>query len=133
MSATIRAPCFSPSRAVDTEQLMASVAGESYRRAKPKPAMVAFPAVSPGIYGRPMDDGARIAVRTVPEQAAPPVEEVRFAWFASHAHAEHLKRSWRRRADGHAASAEPCGSQTAWTGPANARNFRCCLRCYLCA
>jgi hypothetical protein len=133
MTATIRAPCSSPRRAVGTEQLMASVAGESYRRAKPKPAMVAFPAVSTGIYGRLMDDGARIAVRTVPEQAAPPVEEVRFAMFESHAHPEHSKRSWRRRADGHAAYAGPHGCETAWTGPANARNFRCFLRRYLCA
>jgi O-acetyl-ADP-ribose deacetylase (regulator of RNase III) len=42
---------------------------------------VAFPAISTGVYGWPMDDGARIAVRTVREAAAEPVTEVRFVLF----------------------------------------------------
>ncbi|GAA1900324.1 O-acetyl-ADP-ribose deacetylase [Streptantibioticus ferralitis] len=41
---------------------------------------VAFPAISTGIYGWPMDDGARIAVRTVRE-ADTSVAEVRFVLF----------------------------------------------------
>ena len=46
---------------------------------------VAFPAVSTGIYGWPMDDGARIAVTTVRE-ADTAVEEVRFVLFDERAH-----------------------------------------------
>ena len=49
---------------------------------------VAFPAISTGIYGWPMDDGARIAVRTVLAEAAAPVEEVRFVLFDAHAFVE---------------------------------------------
>ncbi|MCM2410654.1 O-acetyl-ADP-ribose deacetylase [Streptomyces sp. RKAG290] len=49
---------------------------------------VAFPAISTGIYGWPMDDGARIAVRTVLAEAAAPVEEVRFVLFDAHAYVE---------------------------------------------
>ncbi|WP_405896231.1 O-acetyl-ADP-ribose deacetylase [Streptomyces sp. NBC_00727] len=49
---------------------------------------VAFPAVSTGIYGWPMDDGARIAVRTVLAEAPAPVEEVRFVLFDAYAHRE---------------------------------------------
>ncbi|ALC19655.1 Hypothetical protein SPRI_1349 [Streptomyces pristinaespiralis] len=48
---------------------------------------VAFPAISTGIYGWPMDDGARIAVRTVREAAVAPVEEVRFVLFDDRAYA----------------------------------------------
>ncbi|MFD6415662.1 O-acetyl-ADP-ribose deacetylase [Streptomyces sp. NPDC060194] len=43
---------------------------------------VAFPAVSTGIYGWPMDDGARIAIRTVAEAAtAEAFDEIRFVLF----------------------------------------------------
>ncbi|MER5891183.1 O-acetyl-ADP-ribose deacetylase [Streptomyces sp. NPDC001941] len=42
---------------------------------------VAFPAISTGIFRWPLDDAARLAVRTVREQATPPVEEVRFVLF----------------------------------------------------
>jgi len=41
---------------------------------------VAFPAISTGIFGWPMDDGARIAVETV-RAADTAVEEVRFVLF----------------------------------------------------
>ncbi|MBO0516645.1 O-acetyl-ADP-ribose deacetylase [Streptomyces beijiangensis] len=49
---------------------------------------VAFPAVSTGIFGWPMDDGARIAIRTVKESATAPVEEVRFVLFDEYAFGE---------------------------------------------
>ena len=41
---------------------------------------VAFPAVSAGIYGWPIDDAARIAVRTV-SSTATAVDEVTFVLF----------------------------------------------------
>ncbi|MEV7418679.1 O-acetyl-ADP-ribose deacetylase [Streptomyces sp. NPDC089919] len=46
---------------------------------------VAFPAVSTGIYGWPLDDGARVAVRTV-RATATAVDEVRFVVFDERAH-----------------------------------------------
>jgi O-acetyl-ADP-ribose deacetylase len=45
---------------------------------------VAFPAVSAGIFGWPMDDAARIAVRTVSSIAAA-VDEITFALFSAEA------------------------------------------------
>lgn len=73
----------------DRSALLASCYRESLRTAGELGArIVAFPAISTGIYGWPMDDGARIAVRTVLEEAAPPVEEVRFVLFDAHAYAE---------------------------------------------
>ncbi|WP_435974978.1 O-acetyl-ADP-ribose deacetylase [Streptomyces sp. Qhu_M48] len=47
---------------------------------------VAFPAISTGIYGWPMEDGARIAVRTV-RSTPTEVEEVRFVLFDERARA----------------------------------------------
>ncbi|MBH0774982.1 O-acetyl-ADP-ribose deacetylase [Nocardia bovistercoris] len=47
---------------------------------------VAFPAISTGIYGWPIDDGARIAVGTV-SAAVTAVEEVRFVLFDEIAYA----------------------------------------------
>ncbi|MCX4735846.1 MULTISPECIES: O-acetyl-ADP-ribose deacetylase [unclassified Streptomyces] len=73
----------------DRSALLASCYRESLRTAVELGARtVAFPAISTGIYGWPMDDGARIAVRTVVEEVAPPVEEVRFVLFDAHAYAE---------------------------------------------
>lgn len=46
---------------------------------------VAFPAISAGVYGWPMSDAARIAVRTVRQAATPPVELVRFVLFSDSA------------------------------------------------
>ncbi|GGJ54932.1 O-acetyl-ADP-ribose deacetylase [Streptomyces brasiliensis] len=46
---------------------------------------VAFPAISTGIYGWPMDDGARIAVETV-RGTVTAVEEVRFVLFDAQAY-----------------------------------------------
>lgn len=73
----------------DRSALLASCYRESLRTAAELGARtVAFPAVSTGIYGWPMDDGARIAVHTVRQEAVAPVEEVRFVLFDAYAYAE---------------------------------------------
>ncbi|MGW1229409.1 O-acetyl-ADP-ribose deacetylase [Streptomyces sp. NPDC001478] len=77
------------SSAEDRSALLESCYRESLKVAAELGARtIAFPAVSTGIYGWPMDDGARIAVRTVLAEAAPPVEEVRFVLFDAHAYVE---------------------------------------------
>ncbi|MFD7626479.1 O-acetyl-ADP-ribose deacetylase [Streptomyces sp. NPDC059851] len=71
----------------DRSDLLASCYRESLRRADELGARtVAFPAISTGIYGWPMDDGARIAVETV-RAADTSVEEVRFVLFDEAAYA----------------------------------------------
>ncbi|MDA8369239.1 MAG: O-acetyl-ADP-ribose deacetylase [Nocardiopsaceae bacterium] len=47
---------------------------------------IAFPAISAGVYGWPMDDAAEIAVRSVRESSTT-VSEVRFVLFNANAHA----------------------------------------------
>jgi O-acetyl-ADP-ribose deacetylase len=65
----------------DRSGLLASCYRESLRVADELgAATVAFPAVSAGIYGWPMDDAARIAVGTVRETATK-VREARFVLF----------------------------------------------------
>ncbi|MFG2471953.1 O-acetyl-ADP-ribose deacetylase [Streptomyces canus] len=65
----------------DRSELLASCYRESLRVADELGARtVAFPAVSAGIYGWPIDDAARIAVETVRETETA-VEEVRFVLF----------------------------------------------------
>jgi O-acetyl-ADP-ribose deacetylase (regulator of RNase III) len=65
----------------DRSELLASCYRESLRVADELGARtVAFPAVSAGIYGWPMDDAARIAVETV-RATGTAVEEVRFVLF----------------------------------------------------
>ncbi|MEV6213293.1 O-acetyl-ADP-ribose deacetylase [Nocardia sp. NPDC051833] len=65
----------------DRSDLLASCYRESLRVAAELGARtVAFPAISTGIFGWPMDDGARIAVETV-RAADPAVDEVRFVLF----------------------------------------------------
>ncbi|MDN3359873.1 O-acetyl-ADP-ribose deacetylase [Actinomadura sp. DC4] len=65
----------------DRSELLASCYRESLRvAAELGAATVAFPAVSAGVYGWPLDDAARIAVRTVRETEVP-VEEARFVLF----------------------------------------------------
>ncbi|MCG7202600.1 MULTISPECIES: O-acetyl-ADP-ribose deacetylase [Streptomyces] len=70
----------------DRSELLASCYRESLRRADELGARtVAFPAISTGVYGWPMDDGARIAVATVRETDTA-VEEVRFVLFDERAY-----------------------------------------------
>ncbi|MDQ1066481.1 O-acetyl-ADP-ribose deacetylase [Streptomyces canus] len=65
----------------DRSALLASCYRESLRVADELGARtVAFPAVSAGIYGWPIDDAARIAVETVRETETA-VEEARFVLF----------------------------------------------------
>ncbi|MEU5410251.1 O-acetyl-ADP-ribose deacetylase [Nocardia asteroides] len=65
----------------DRSALLASCYRESLRVADALGATtVAFPAISTGIYGWPMDDGARIAVATV-RATGTAVELVRFVLF----------------------------------------------------
>jgi O-acetyl-ADP-ribose deacetylase (regulator of RNase III) len=70
------------STSTDRSDQLASCYRESLRVAAGLGARtVAFPAISTGVYGWPMDDGARIAISTVREAAADPVTEVRFVLF----------------------------------------------------
>ncbi|MEU9351069.1 O-acetyl-ADP-ribose deacetylase [Streptomyces griseoloalbus] len=70
----------------DRSALLASCYRESLRVADELGARtVAFPALSTGVYGWPMDDGARIAVETV-RGARTAVEEVRFVLFDDRAY-----------------------------------------------
>ncbi|MFH9965624.1 O-acetyl-ADP-ribose deacetylase [Streptomyces mirabilis] len=69
------------SREEDRSELLASCYRESLKVADELGARtVAFPAVSAGIYGWPMDDAARIAVETV-RATRTAVEEVTFVLF----------------------------------------------------
>ncbi|MEU7113737.1 O-acetyl-ADP-ribose deacetylase [Streptomyces sp. NPDC046182] len=78
-------PVWSPDE--DRSEQLASCYRESLRVADELGARtVAFPAISTGIYGWPMDDGARIAVETV-RATATAVDEVRFVLFDATAHA----------------------------------------------
>lgn len=71
----------------DQSDLLASCYRESLRVAEELgAATVAFPAISTGVYGWPMDDGARIAVATVRDSGTT-VEEVRFVLFDASAYA----------------------------------------------
>ncbi|MEU1205797.1 O-acetyl-ADP-ribose deacetylase [Nocardia sp. NPDC005825] len=70
----------------DRSELLASCYRESLRVADELGARtVAFPAISTGIFGWPMDDGARIAIETV-RAADTAVREVRFVLFSQNAH-----------------------------------------------
>ncbi|GAA1856189.1 O-acetyl-ADP-ribose deacetylase [Pseudonocardia ailaonensis] len=67
----------------DRSALLASAYRESLRVADELGARtVAFPAVSAGVYGWPLDDAARIAVTTVREAGAK-VELARFVLFSA--------------------------------------------------
>jgi len=71
----------------DRSALLASCYKQSLKVAAELGARtVAFPAISTGIFRWPLDDGARIAVRTVREAADPSVEEVRFVLFDKRAY-----------------------------------------------
>jgi O-acetyl-ADP-ribose deacetylase (regulator of RNase III) len=70
-------------RSEDRSGLLASCYRESLKvAAELGAATVAFPAVSAGIYGWPVEDAARIAVGTV-RDSSEPVEETRFVLFTS--------------------------------------------------
>ncbi|TYB69949.1 O-acetyl-ADP-ribose deacetylase [Nonomuraea sp. PA05] len=71
----------------DRSKLLASCYRESLRVADTLGATsVAFPAISTGIYGWPMDDAARIAVEAV-RAADTRVDDVRFVLFDAAAYA----------------------------------------------
>jgi O-acetyl-ADP-ribose deacetylase len=73
--------------AEDRSALLASCYAQSLRVADELgAAVVAFPAVSAGIYGWPPEDAARIALSTV-SQAACRVAEARFVLFTPDMHA----------------------------------------------
>jgi O-acetyl-ADP-ribose deacetylase (regulator of RNase III) len=75
------------SQSEDRSELLASCYRESLRVAAGLgAATVAFPAVSAGIYGWPVDDAARIAIRTVREMHGL-VQEVRFVLFTDDVYA----------------------------------------------
>jgi O-acetyl-ADP-ribose deacetylase (regulator of RNase III) len=76
------------SRSQDRSETLASAYRESLRVAEALgAATVAFPAVSAGVYGWPMEDAARIAVRTAREHEPGSVREVRFVLFGPDAYA----------------------------------------------
>ncbi|MFE3443299.1 O-acetyl-ADP-ribose deacetylase [Nocardia sp. NPDC059180] len=71
----------------DRSALLASCYRESLRVADELGAdTVAFPAISTGIFGWPIDDGARIAIETVTHTSTS-VREARFVLFDERAHA----------------------------------------------
>lgn len=75
------------SRSEDRSESLASCYRESLRVADTlKARSVALPAISTGIYGWPMDDAARIALKAV-RQAGTAVEDVRFVLFDAAAYA----------------------------------------------
>ena len=53
---------------------------------------VAFPAISTGVYGYPVELAAPVALATVQEALAPPVELVRFVLF-SEGHLDAFRRA----------------------------------------
>lgn len=77
----------------DRSELLASCYRESLRVAAAEGARtVAFPAISTGVYGWPLDDGARVAVRTVQREVTDggrgeDLDEVRFVVFDDRTHA----------------------------------------------
>lgn len=74
------------SRSEDRSDLLASCYRESLRIAgELGAASVAFPAISAGIYGWPLDDAARIALATVSASDAP-VSEARFVLYGDEAY-----------------------------------------------
>jgi O-acetyl-ADP-ribose deacetylase (regulator of RNase III) len=76
------------SDAEDRSAVLASAYRESLRVAEELgAASVAYPAISAGAYGWPIDDAARIAVETVRAHEPVAVREVRFVLFGPDAYA----------------------------------------------
>ncbi|MEV8549284.1 O-acetyl-ADP-ribose deacetylase [Streptomyces glaucescens] len=76
----------------DRSGLLASCHRECLRVADELGARtVAFPAISTGVYGWPLDDAARIAVETVRDTPTA-VEEIRFVLFDDRAYAAFARR-----------------------------------------
>lgn len=76
-------PVFRAEDRPQRSELLASCYRESLRVAVGLGARtVAFPAISAGIYGWPLDDAARIALTAVAEEA-PDLDEVRFVLFGA--------------------------------------------------
>jgi len=72
----------------DRSAVLASAYRESLRVAEELAATsIAFPAVSAGVYGWPLEDAARIAVQTVEEHSPVSLREVRFVLFSPPAYA----------------------------------------------
>ncbi|MFI9827674.1 O-acetyl-ADP-ribose deacetylase [Streptomyces sp. NPDC051913] len=81
------------SRSEDRSDLLASCYREALKVADELGARtVAFPAISTGVYGWPMDDAARIAVQTV-RAARTSVTEVRFVLFGEQAYEVFVARA----------------------------------------
>jgi O-acetyl-ADP-ribose deacetylase (regulator of RNase III) len=73
-------------RSTDPRAELASCHVESLRVADELGARtVAFPAISTGVYGYPMDEAAAVAIQAV-RDATTSVEEVRFVLFDRHAY-----------------------------------------------
>ena len=71
----------------DRSEILRSCYRESLRVADGRGARtVAFPAISAGVYGWPIDDAARQAVTAVRESAPATVDEVRFVLFTADAY-----------------------------------------------
>ena len=78
-------PVYSPYE--DRSAVLASAYRESLRVAEALEAeSVAFPAISTGAYGWPLDDAARIAVAVVRAHTATTVAQVRFVLFGAAAY-----------------------------------------------
>ncbi|KQQ18534.1 RNase III inhibitor [Rathayibacter sp. Leaf299] len=76
------------SRSEDRTAILSSAYTESIAEARGLGARtVAFPAISAGVYGWPMDDAARVAVAAVRGATTDddPIEEVRFVLFSDDA------------------------------------------------
>ncbi|GAA4102377.1 O-acetyl-ADP-ribose deacetylase [Streptomyces hundungensis] len=75
------------SKEEDRSALLASCYEQSLALARELGAeTVAFPAISTGIYGWPLDSGAGIAVRVARAHSGPPLKEIRFVLFDTEAY-----------------------------------------------
>jgi O-acetyl-ADP-ribose deacetylase (regulator of RNase III) len=80
------------SRAEDRGELLASCYREALRVADELGAQsIAFPAVSAGVYGWPIDSAADIAIATVASTPTTSVTEIRFVLFGQSAYDEFVR------------------------------------------